>query len=386
MTLYVGIDVAKNKHDLAVLDDEGTLVTKNFRFQNSYQGFSDLLLHLKQLEMPINQIKIALEDTGHYAYNLVNFLRKQGYQVFTYNPLLIKEFARSLSMRKAKTDKKDAVTIARKLRGDTDATWHLANEQMQELKSLTRYQSRLIHNCSKYKTQLVRILDITFPELASIVKNVHSQYVYELLTRYPSPKKMARGHFNALLKIKRLTAEKAQCIQEAARLTIGTSSLALEMELVQTLEMIQSFDKMVASVQEKIDTIVTGLDSPITTITGIGNRLGAIILAEIKDIHNFKNAAQLQAFAGLEPSVYQSGQIDETGRMVKRGSPYLRYALILAAQSIARFSPCFRNYLSLKLSQGKHYNVAISHVAKKLIRVIYHLLSHNQTFDEAKLR
>jgi transposase len=385
MTLYVGIDVAKSKHDLAVLSEDGELVTKNFRFQNSYQGFHKLFLHLEQLNVPADQIKIALEDTGHYAYNLINFLRELGYLVFTYNPLLIKEFSRSLSMRKAKTDKKDAVTIARKLRMDTDAQWRQADEQTQKLKSLTRYLSRLTHDRSKYKTHYVRLLDITFPELARIVKDVHSHYVIELLNHYPNPAKIARGHFSAMLKINRLTAEKLVKIQEAARLTIGTSSFALELELLQTLDLIHIYDEKIKRVNEQVEAIMAAIGSPITSITGIGNHLGAVILAEIKSIHNFKNPAQLQAFAGLEPSHYQSGQMDVTGKMVKRGSPYLRYALILAAQSVARFSPSFRAYLAKKLAEGKHYRVAVSHVAKKLIRVIFYLLKNNLSFDEAKL-
>ena len=222
--------------------------------------------------------------------------------------------------------------------------------------------------------------------MAKIVKNVHNQFVYELLSNYPTPQKIKRAHFNSLLKIKRLTADKAKQIQEAAHLTIGNSSLALQLEITQLIEMISIQTKQINKVQEQINTLMTEIDSPITSITGIGQRLGAIILAEIKNIHNFKTPGQLQAFAGLEPSIYQSGTLDVTGRMVKRGSSYLRYALIQAAKLLANYSPHFRAYIRLKISQGKHYNVAVSHVAKKLIRIIYYLLKTNQYFDESKLR
>lgn len=246
---------------------------------------------------------------------------------------------------------------------------------MQELKEMTRYQNRLIHERAKNKTLYVRVLDKVFPELTEIVKNVHNPFVYELLTSYPTPQK-----------IKRLSADKANQIQEAACLTIGSGSLALQLELLQLFEMISIQTRQINKVQEQINTFMTEIDSPITSITGIGVRLGSVILAEIKNIHNFKNAGQLQAFAGLEPSIYQSGTKDVTGRMVKRGSSYLRYALIQAAKLLANYSPHFKAYLRLKISQGKHYNVAVSHVAKKLIRIIYHLLKTNQIFDERKLR
>ncbi|WP_339012913.1 IS110 family transposase (plasmid) [Lactococcus garvieae] len=385
--LYVGIDVAKNKHDLAVIDEMGTIIEKNFRFENSYTGFQKLQVRLAGLTEPFNDfILIALEDTGHYAYNLIIFLRKLGYTVLTYNALLIKEFVKSLTLRKTKTDVKDALTIAQKLKADTHPERFEVDEAMQELKELTRYQNRLIKVRSKNKNLYVRLLDIMFPEFSQIVGNVHNNYVYELLLSYPTPQKMKRARFDSLLKIKRLTADKANQIQEAAQLTIGNPSPALQIELKQLISTIQHYDKQIDEIQSQIDEITLQINSPIFSIPGIGQRLGAIILAEIKNIDNFSNPAQLQAFAGLEPSIYQSGQMNNTGRMVKRGSPYLRYALILAAQSICRYSPCFKSYLALKRSQGKHYNVAVSHAAKKLIRIIYHLLKTNQTFDETKLR
>lgn len=386
MTLFVGIDVSKYKHDLAILDEHGEILSKHFRFANTYHGFQKLKEHLETLELPTYELHIALEDTGHYADNLIAFLQNIGYPTFTYNPLLIKEFVKSLTLRKSKTDKKDALSIARKLLADRTPERYIVEPQLQELKELTRYQNRLIHERSKNKTLYVRTLDIVFPEFAKIVKNVHNQFVYDLLSKYPSPQKIKRVHFQSLLTIKRLTADKIKQIQEAAHLTIGNSSLALQLELTQLIDMIRIQTIQIKKVQEQINHLMTEIDSPITSITGIGQRLGAITLAEIKNIHNFKTPSQLQAFAGLEPSIYQSGTMDITGHMVKRGSSYLRYAIIQAAKLLANYSPHFRAYLRLKISQGKHYNVAVSHVAKKLIRIVYYLLKTNQSFDESKLR
>lgn len=230
------------------------------------------------------------------------------------------------------------------------------------------------------------MLDIIFPELHRIVSNLHNHFVYDLLTNYPSPQKIARARSSSLLKIKQLTADKAHQIQEIAKQTIGNTSTVLSLELVQLIENIKHYDKQITQVQEEINLLMIELNSPITSIPGIRSLLGAIILAEMKTVHNFKNPNQLQAFAGLDPAIYQSGQMGNTGHMVKRGSSYLRYALIQAAKLIAIYSPHFKAYLRLKISQGKHYNVAVTHVAKKLIRVIYHLLKTNQLFDETKLR
>ncbi|WP_438836527.1 IS110 family transposase [Streptococcus pluranimalium] len=384
--LYIGIDIAKNKHDLTCIDETGETIIMNYRFANSYQGFHQLKLKLKQLSPITQDVQIALESTGHYSYNIIAFLRELGYTVFAYNPLIIKDFAKSQSLRKTKTDRKDALLIARKLRSDITPEYYQTDKLMDELKELTRYQNRLIQSRSKSKNLYIRLLDIIFPELHGIVSHLHNQFIYDLLTNYPSPQKLARAHFSSLLKIKRLTADKAHQIQEAAKQTIGNASPALSLELVQLIETIKHYDKQINQLQEEMNRLMTELESPITSIPGIGSRLGAIILAEIKTIHNFKNPNQLQAFAGLDPAIYQSGQMDNTGHMVKRGSSYLRYALIQAAKLISMYSPHFKAYLRLKISQGKHYNVAVTHVAKKLTRIIYHLLKTNQTFDEAKLR
>ena len=146
--LYVGIDIAKNKHDLACIDEKGKTVITNFRFTNSYQGFNGLKLQLEQLSPITQDVQIALESTGHYNYNIVTFLRELGYNVFAYNPLIIKEFAKSQSLRKTKTDRKDALLIARKLRSDVTPEYYQTDKVMDELKELTRYQNRLIHSRS----------------------------------------------------------------------------------------------------------------------------------------------------------------------------------------------------------------------------------------------
>ena len=198
--------------------------------------------------------------------------------------------------------------------------YYQTDKVMDDLKELTRYQNRLIQSRSKCKTLYVRLLDIIFPELHRMVKSLHNQFVYNLLTNYPSPQKIARARFSSLLKIKRLTADKAHQIQEATKQTIGKTSTVFSLELVQVIENIKHYDKQINQVQEEMNLLMCELNSPIT----IGNRLGAIILAEIRNIHNFMNPNQLQAFAGLPPAIYQSGQMDNAGHMVKRGSSDLR--------------------------------------------------------------
>ena len=380
--LYIGVDVAKNKHDVTVLNDKGQTVLKPLMIANSRAGFDLLHQSLKQLNQ---DCLIALENTGHYAFNLLNFLHEHDYQVYTYNPLLIKEFAKSLSLRKTKTDKKDARVIALKLLSDPNREQFKHDKRQEELKILTRHLNRLKKKQTDWKVQYTRCLDIIFPELDKLIGK-HSDYAYALLSRYPSPEKILQAGFDNLLDIKRLSAHKIKDILDIAPYSIGTSSPAHEFGLREIIENIQHYNRLIKIAEKQIDELMADIKSVITTVTGIGNRLGAVILAEIRNIHTFDNPAQLQAFAVLEPAIYQSGQTEMTGKMVKRGSPHLRWALLQATKACTRYSPRFRQYLSLKLEQGKHYNVAITHVAKKLIRVIFYLLKHDIPFDENKLR
>lgn len=380
--LFVGIDVAKNKHDVAVLNEQGKLVLKPITFSNNRDGFEFLHNTLKQLNQ---DCLIALEDTGHYAFNLLNFLHQQGYQIYTYNPLLIKEFAKSLSLRKTKTDKKDARVIALKLLSDPNREQFQHDNRQEELKILTRHIHRLKNKQSDWKVQYTRCLDMIFPELDKMVGK-HSEYTYELLIHYPNPQKILEAGFEQLIEIKRLTAPKIQDILNVAQNSIGTTSPAREFELIEIIENIQHYNRLIAKAEKQVDELMAELNSVITTVSGIGNRLGSVILAEIRNIHTFDNPAQLQAFAGLEPSIYQSGQMVLTGKMVKRGSPHLRWALLQVAQKVARYSPSFKSYFRTKLEQGKHYNVAITHVAKKLIRILFFLLKNNRPFDESRVK
>jgi transposase len=182
-------------------------------------------------------------------------------------------------------------------------------------------------------------------------------------------------------------SDTAHRLKNLAKQSIGLSSPANELELVQTITIIRLYDDQIEMIDQEISQLMAGLDEAtiIASITGISNRLGSVILAEISNLNNFKSPKQLLAFAGLEPSVYQSGQMNATGKMVKRGSTSLRWALFQAAEYASRWSPALRQYRQKKLDEGKHYFVVMTHVAKKLVRIIYYLLKHRQYYDESKL-
>lgn len=380
----VGIDVAKDKHDCFICDSEGNVLKDVFTFSNDREGFNLLLSFMPTSS---ENVKVGLEATGHYSLNLINFLIDNGYSPVVFNPLQINLFRKAHTLRKTKTDKIDAKLIALML-SSSDAKPHLdLSYHVTDLKSLTRYRSRLKDQLARLKISLARIIEIVFPELEDCVYSINQKSTMALLHEFPSKELIANAHLTRLTNVLKdnsrgkYSKDKALEIRNVAINSIGTSSDASSFELVQTIDMINFYSSKIDELDAKIKDIMIELESPILSIPGISYNLGSIILAEIVDINRFDTPAQLQAFAGLDPSTHQSGKFIATGvSMVKRGSPYLRWAILNASRLVAMRDPCFKDYYQRKRKEGKHHFVALTHVAKKLIRVIFKLLKTNSQF------
>ena len=377
--IYVGIDVAKDKHDCFITDSDGEILFPVFTIQNNRDGFDDLFAKILSISSDFSNIKVGLEATGHYSYNLLGYLLDKGLHTFVINPLHTNLYRKSLSLRKTKTDKVDARTIAMMLMSDvnlksySDTSYH--NE---ELKSLTRYRFDKVQERARLKQSVSRLVTILFPELEKLVPTLHIASVYALLSELPSTGKIASCHLTHLTKLLenaskgRYSKEKAIEIREAARVSIGSNMPAKSLELKHTLHLISELDSEISEIESEIKQIMDQISSPILTIPGIGYRMGAMILAEIGDFSRFDSPDKILAYAGASPSTYQSGQLESSySHMEKRGSRYLRFALINAAKYVCHWDETFGAYLQKKISEGKHYNVAITHATKKLVRLIY---------------
>ena len=377
--IYIGIDVAKDKHDCFITNSDGEVLFPVFTIQNNRNGFDDLFSKIQSISSDVSNIKVGLEATGHYSYNLLGYLIDKGLPTFVINPLHTNLYRKSLSLRKTKTDKVDARTIAMMLMSDvnlksySDTSYH--NE---ELKSLTRYRFDKVQERAQLKQSVSRLVTILFPELEKLVPSLHLASVYALLSELPSAREIASCHLTHLTKLLenaskgRYSRERAIEIREAARVSIGSNMPAKSLELRHTLRLIGELDSEITEIESEIKRIMDQIPSPILTIPGIGYRMGAMILAEIGDFSRFDSPDKILAYAGASPSTYQSGQMESSySHMEKRGSRYLRYALINAAKYVCHWDETFGAYLQKKISEGKHYNVAITHAIKKLVRLIY---------------
>ena len=387
----VGIDVAKDKHDCFIISSEGEILADVFTIPNNREGFETLLQQIRSCASPTDKIKVGLEATGHYSYNILGFLLDCGLPTYVINPLHTNLYRKSLSLRKTKTDRVDARTIAAILMSDvdlksyTDTSYH--NE---ELKSLTRYRFSKVRERAKLKQSVARLVNILFPELEKLVPSLHLASVYALLCEFPGAQQISQAHLTRLKTVLtensrgRYDRDKAIEIREAARCSIGSVMPAKSLELRHTIALIRELDAEIDEIEAEIQTMMDSIHSPITTIPGIGTRMGAMILAEIGDFSNFDSPDKILAYAGLSPSTYQSGQlIGCYSHMEKRGSRYLRYAIYNATKYVCLWEPSFAAYLAKKLAEGKHYNVAISHAAKKLVRLIYAIEKSSHSFRSA---
>ena len=377
----VGIDVAKDKHDCFIISSEGEILADVFTIPNNAEGFDTLLQAIRRSTRPEDKIKVGLEATGHYSYNILGFLLDKGLPTYVINPLHTNLYRKSLSLRKTKTDRVDARTIAAMLMSDvdlksyTDTVYH--NE---ELKSLTRYRFDKVRERAKLKQSVSRLVTILFPELEKLVSSLHSASVYALLSECPGAKQISSTHMTHLKAVLknasqgRYGQEMAETIRNAARSSVGSVMPAKSLELQHTIRLIRELDAEIEDIETAIQAIVDEMQSPITTIPGMGVRMGAVILAEIGDFSRFDSPDKILAYAGMSPSTYQSGQLSLSGaysHMEKRGSRYLRYALYNATKHVCHWDPTFAAYLAKKRAEGKHYNVALSHAAKKLVRLIF---------------
>ena len=380
---YIGIDISKFKHDCAVIDDSGEIVTPSWSFTNDAEGFSQLKLLLNSLD---TETRVGLESTGHYGMNLKLFLESNNFSFMEFNPLLINRFVKSKSLRKTKSDSIDCMMIAHYLMTVEYKPYPSSFYHTEKLKSLTRFRDSLIRLRSRQLVELTNILDKVFPEFKPFFGSRFSVTALYILSNYSSPEKIANMNsksYEALRKLSRgrfSTVDFAK-LKQLAKNTIGTTEdyLLLQMQIV--LDIYRQLDSKVDETEVSIKECVSDMNPPMLSVPGIGIESAAVILAEFGDFSKFKNASQMLSFAGLEPGYFQSGTSETTGKMVKHGSSYLRYALMNCAQTVVNYEPTFAMFYSKKRAEGKPHRVALSHVVKKLLRVIYTLQTKNIAYD-----
>lgn len=388
--ILVGIDVASKKHDIVIMNEFGEVFEKHFTIENSRKGYEKLLNKIQAAKKFFNDsiVRIGLESTGHYSLNILRFLVHEEYDVMFINPLLTNMDRKASTVRKTKTDKIDAKAICTFLiRNKNDfKPYTLSSYHIDELKVLVRKRKAILKKINIATNQLNAYIAQAFPEYYKAFKKILSKGSLTLLSSYASLTELNRVRVKTLGELLKKASRghhgitKATLIKDLVKESIGIDSKSFSLSIKQSVEEIKLLQNQKEDIENLLDYHIEGSLTTLLTIPGIGKITGSIILAEIGDINRFDSDDELLAYAGLDPSVYQSGNYEGSFKISKRGSSLLRWAIFQAAQVTVRCDPVFKAYHEKKLAQGKHYYTALGHSTKKLLRVIRSILKNNSIY------
>ena len=384
----VGIDIGKNNHEATIIDDTGAIIGKSLKFTNSHSGADKLITYINK-NIGSSEVIFGLEATGHYWLSLYSFLLEKGYTVNVINPIQSDSF-RNLYIRQTKNDTVDSFIIAEVIRFGRFTTTQLADDKLLSLRQLCRYRLSLVDSVSELKCRIITILDQVFPEYEKLFSDTWGISSKKLLEKYQTPEDILKLDTSELAKFLKehrrgqLGYAKAEKIKDAAQNTFGIkiAQSAFKFQLKQLIDQVLFIEKQINSLDQEIEFYYSQFDSHLTSIPGIGSVTAAIILSEIGDVTRFKNASSLVAYAGIDPTVKQSSQfLANNNRMSKRGSPYLRRALFLAASTCTLHESPLNDYYNKKRSEGKHHLTAVGAVAHKLTHIIFAIMRDNKDYE-----
>ena len=384
--IYVGIDIAKNTHWASAMNSDGEILLEPFSFQNNNEGFQKFISKLSSFDK--QKMLIGLESTAHYGENIISYLFNLDYKIGIINPIQTSNLRKS-NIRKTKNDKVDTFIIIKSLTLNNYNLVTTRDINNIKLKGLSRSRHNLIVMRSRSKIQLASFIDQLFPELNKFFKgNLHLNVSYQLLKEYSSPKQISSLHLTKLTNILhdnshgRYNKQDAIRLRELAKNSVGIDNPTLSLQIKQAILQIELYTEQIEEVEKLSKQILDEMDSKLLTIPGMSYNQATVIHGFIGDINRFNKSCQLLAYAGLDPSIYQSGNFEaRSTRMSKRGNSLLRYNLVYAAHNLVLHNRTFKEYYDLKRSQGKTHYCALGHCAHKLVRVIFKMLKSNVDFN-----
>ena len=384
----VGIDIGKNHHEASIVSPEGKQIGRSLRFATTHKG-ADSLMSFIFKNIGNSPCVFGMEARGHYWYPIYSFLKAKGYTIYVINPIQ-SDSLRKMYIRQTKNDSIDSFLIAEVIRFGQFGTTSMADENILAMRQLCRYRDSVISSRTEIKLRIGTIMEQIFPEYEKQFSSLWVSTSMGILEKYLTPENIENAPIDELFEIikdkshNRLTRAKAISIKEAAADTFGIKIAqdAFSFQLKQLIDRMNFLDKQIEALDCQILEYYEKFDCYLHTIPGIGMIAAATILAEIGDINRFKSSSALVAFAGIDPTVRQSGEFSSThNHMSKRGSPYLRHAIFLAATTCSFHNSPLNAYYKKKRDQGKHHLTATGAVARKLTSVIYAVLRDSKPYE-----
>lgn len=387
---YIGIDIAKKAHEVCFLDQNGQVLDGNsFKIPNTLSGVDKLQKMLDKYGLTSENAQVGMEATGHYWLVLYSWLFEKGFDIKVINPI-VTDALRNMRVRKVKNDRIDAEIVAKAIMLGEYQETAIADGDTLALRQLCRFRLWQVHSESDLKRKIIALLDQVFPEYTNLFSDIFGITSKELLLQYTTPEEMAslsakkltlllskssKGHFSQ---------EKAMEIRAVAQSSMGIriATDAFAFQIRQMVEQLEFIEEQTALLDQQIEAYMEKLDSPVTSIPGIGPVYGAVILSELGNIHRFPSAKQIVSFAGLDAQIKESGEFTGTQTHIsKRGSPYLRRAIWGAAFVASWSDPQLKDYYEHLRARGKPHRVAVGAVARKLCYIIFAILSENRPYE-----
>ena len=400
MKYGVGIDVSKGKSTVAILSIEGEVIEEPFEINHDINGLN--LLEEKLKDIPKEDLKIVMEETGTYHLPVLGYLLDKGYFVVAENALKIKKYL-DRGLRKAKTDKKDSYKLAEY----TCDNWYKLNkarendETYDNLRFLSRQYINNINVQIKQKNNFSNLCDLLFPGYYQMLDENNFTLGLEIFKKYYHPEIVTNKKQSQFVdEIDKLAKKLGH---KGAGITLGNKIYLLAQKTISPrpnnefaqLSAISCADALILTIKTTT-TIITEMDKlsrelpeydVISEMPGCGKKLTSRVIAEIGDVRRFKNAGSIIAYAGLDAPPYQSGQFEATNRHIsKRGNKYLRktgYEVMKSIKSSCRSDNELKSYIIQKENEGKLKKVAKIAGLNKFLRMYYGIVK--KKYKELKM-
>lgn len=392
--ILIGIDIGKNQHTFSIVNKEtGEILSSPSLFNNNQEGIQSLIRKLSSFAK--SELLIGMEDTGHYHFPLLKYLLDRRYTVALINPTTT-DLTRKLQGGITKNDPLDSLTICDVIGSNQRKKPYRITKvnrfDLYEQKQLTRHHHNLKEELNIYKNRLQKCIDIVFPEFNSLFRSKYGIVYMNVLKIFASAEKIANSDIRTIRKCfeyngrgKRIQLS-AEQLKTTAKGSVEIPSVAEEIQIRHLVSQIEMIEEQLSEIDKKIEEFSLQNNSPILSIPGISHFSGTSILAELGDICNYTKASQIIKFAGVAPYHYESSQFQaQHTAITKKGSRYLRKTLYQIILPVINHNKVFTAYYNKKLAEGKGHRCAQGHCVRKLLRIIYHLLSTGQSFDPALL-
>ena len=389
--ILVGIDIGKNKHTFSIIDKgTGEILLNPSVFDNNQTGFLYLIKNLSNYAK--SELLIGMEDTGHYHFALLKYLLDNHYTVALINPTTT-DLTRKIQGGITKNDTLDSITICDVISSNHRKKPYRITKvnrfDLYEQKQLTRHHHNLKEELNIYKNRLQKCIDIVFPEFNSLFNSKYGIVYMSVLKTFSSANAIANADIRSIRKCFEFKGQggrrislSAEQLKTAAKTSVGIPSAAEEIQIRHLVCQIELLEEQLSEIDKRIEEFSVKNNSTILSIPGISHFSGTSILAELGDICNYQKASQIIKFAGVAPYHYESSQFTaQHTAITKKGSRYLRKTLYQIILPVINNNEVFRTYYNKKLAEGKGHRCAQGHCIRKLLRVIYHLLTTGQQFS-----